>query len=86
MRTADEWIIAGYSLPPEDIAIRSILVRSYHGRRRSGAPRIRVIQLDPDKTLEDRYRLVLPSCHFEYGGVEAFIESLPKPLKHYPVF
>jgi hypothetical protein len=89
MRVADEWIIAGYSLPPEDIAIRSILLRAYHGRGRKGTPPgIRVVQKDKDedKKLEDRDRLLFPDCRFEYGGFEAFTESLPKPRKHYPVF
>ena len=39
-----------------------------------------------DKRLEDRYRQLFPECQFEYGGFEAFIESLPQPEKHYPVF
>jgi len=31
---------------------------------------------------------ILPQteCQFEYGEFEAFIESLPEPEKHYPVF
>lgn len=87
MREADEWIIAGYSLPPEDVAIRSILIRAYHGRGRKGKPpKIRVIQKEADKPREDRYRLLFPDCEFEDGGFEAFIDSLPKPRKHYPVF
>jgi hypothetical protein len=87
MRVADEWIVVGYSLPPEDIAIRSILVRAYSGRgKKRKPPRIRVVQLSEDKKLEDRYRLLFPECTFEYGGFESFIEKLPKPAKHYPVF
>lgn len=87
MRIADEWIVVGYSLPPEDIAIRSILVRAYSGRgKKRKSPAIRVVQLESDKKLEDRYRLLFPECTFEYGGFESFIEKLPKPAKHYPVF
>jgi NAD-dependent SIR2 family protein deacetylase len=87
MRVADEWIIVGYSLPPEDIAIRSILLRAYSGRGKKGKhPRITVVQKSEDKKLQDRYRLLFPECTFEYGGFQAFIETLPKPKKHYPVF
>jgi hypothetical protein len=87
MRTAAEWIIVGYSLPPEDIAIRSIFLRAYHGRgRKSKPPRIRVIQKQQDPGLEGRYRLLFPDCKFEYGGFETYIASLPKPKKRYATF
>jgi NAD-dependent SIR2 family protein deacetylase len=87
MRVADEWIIVGYSLPPEDIAIRSILVRAHSGRgRKRKPPTIRVVQRTKDEKLEGRYRLLFPESKFEYGGFEAFIETLPKPSKHFPVF
>jgi hypothetical protein len=86
LRVADEWILAGYSLPPEDIAIRSILLRAHHGRGKRPPPRIRVVQRDPDREMENRYRLLFPGCGFEYGGFEQFAESLPKPGRHYPVF
>lgn len=87
LRTAEDWVIAGYSLPPEDIAIRSILVRAYHARGpRDRRPRIRVVQLECDETTEDRYRLLFPDVEFEYGGFERFVETLPKPPRHYPVF
>lgn len=87
MRTSEEWIIAGYSLPPEDIAIRSILLRAYHSRGRGGKPPgIRVVQKDKDTKLEGRYRLLFPECRFEYGGFEEFIDSLPKPQRHYRTF
>ena len=33
LRCADEWIMAGYSLPSEDVAIRSLLLRAFHARR-----------------------------------------------------
>lgn len=86
LRTADEWIIAGYSLPPEDITIRSILLRALHGRGKAKSPRIRVVQRSPDKSMEGRYRLLLPDCSFEYDGFEGFVKSLPKASRHFPVF
>ncbi len=87
LRLADQWVIAGYSLPPEDIAIRSIFVRAFNARRpRGGAPRIRVVQFERDETTEHRYRLLFPDVEFEYGGFERFVEALPDPPRHYEVF
>lgn len=86
LRTADEWILAGYSLPPEDITIRSILLRALHGRGDAPPPRIRVVQRAPDAGLEGRYRLLLPQSTFEYEGFGGFVKALPKPKRHFPVF
>jgi hypothetical protein len=48
LRLADEWVFVGYSLPTEDIAIRSLLLRAWHARRRKNL-RVRVIQFErPD--------------------------------------
>ena len=87
LRTADAWIIAGYSLPPEDITIRSILLRARNSRgKQVKPPVIRVVQHKPDPALEGRYRLMLPECSFEWGGFEAFVETLPRPRRHFPTF
>jgi hypothetical protein len=86
MRTADEWIIAGYSLPSEDIAIRSILLRAYHGRGRRPPPRITVVQQGREDETEGRYVTLLPSCTFTYDGFEQFIDALPEPSRRFPTF
>jgi hypothetical protein len=36
LREASEWIFIGYSLPPEDIEVRALLLRALHGRNRRG--------------------------------------------------
>ena len=46
LRLAHEWYFAGYSLPQEDIAIRSLLLRAYHGRRLKKL-RVRLALYDP---------------------------------------
>lgn len=74
LRRADEWIIIGYSFPPEDLAIRSLFIRAYHGRERK--PGIRVIQKDVGMELTSRYRLFFPDCVVEGGGLEAFVDTL----------
>jgi hypothetical protein len=80
LRSADEWIIIGYSFPAEDLAIRSLFLRAYVGRPPNVTrPHVRVVQGRPDPATEGRYRLFFPNCSFEYGGIETFIQNLPEP-------
>jgi hypothetical protein len=74
LRTAEEWIVVGYSLPPEDVPVRSLLLRA--ARSRPAPPRVRVIENTSDNGLENRYRLMFPEASFEPGGVEGFVESI----------
>jgi hypothetical protein len=74
LRTAEEWVVIGYSLPPEDVSVRSLLLRAW--RSRATPPRLRVIEGSPDPALQSRYRLLFPGLSFEGGGVEAFVQSL----------
>ena len=61
-------------------------MRAHSGTRtKAEAPTIRGPETKDEK-LEGRYRLLFPETEFEYGGFEAFIETLPKPSKHYPTF
>ena len=64
---AEEWLIVGYSFPPEDIAIRSLFTRAYNVR--STPPIVRVVQHGTEA--EDRYRAFFPNCSYEAGGLEA---------------
>jgi NAD-dependent SIR2 family protein deacetylase len=74
LRTADEWIVIGYSMPPEDVAIRAMLLRAYRGR--PCPPRVRLVELGKNEEVENRYRLLFPDLEFEGGGVEGFVASL----------
>lgn len=83
LRMANEWIFVGYSLPAEDIAIRSLLLRAWHSRRRPGL-RVRVIQYEtgqgPSPTYQ-RYRLFFPQSalkdkHYHRDGVNPFVDGL----------
>lgn len=78
LRLADEWIFAGYSLPSEDVAIRSLLLRALHARQTKIAPsdpapkllRVRVVlheRDDPAPPRLTRRRLprVFPAAMFE---------------------
>jgi NAD-dependent SIR2 family protein deacetylase len=69
---ADHWIFVGYSLPSEDLAIRSMIVRANHAR--SGAsPRITVVQSN-DSALS-RYKLLFPNCDYFSGGLGAWLNG-----------
>jgi hypothetical protein len=88
LRFADEWIFVGYSLPTEDIAIRSLLLRAWHARRRKNL-RVQVIQFEDLKTAvpsepHKRYRLFFPSLalketDYRRDGLEAFVDGLDAP-------
>lgn len=73
MRTSDEWVIIGYSLPPEDIAIRSLLVRAFHARGDKREPRIRVVQKGENLDMQSRYKLFFPKCEYISGGLETML-------------
>jgi hypothetical protein len=76
LRTADRWIIAGYSLPPEDLAILSILLRAFRGNQRHRKLEIWVITKDHDDGLMQRSRLMFEDrCKFVTSGFEEFTES-----------
>ena len=88
LRMADEWIFVGYSLPAEDIAIRSLLLRAWHSRRQTDL-RIRVVQFEscpPPSDTQQRYGLLFPPGNFkddDYArdGIQGFVESLDLPTQ-----
>jgi hypothetical protein len=71
MRTADEWFIIGYSLPPEDLAIRSLFLRAYSARSRP--PRITVVQ--HGDAARPHYKLLFPKATYISGGLEVFLRD-----------
>ena len=75
LRTAEEWVIVGYSLPPQDVEIRAMLLRAY--RARPEPPRVRVVQHGPSRETEDRYRVMFPDMVFDERGVLGFVRGLP---------
>ncbi len=72
MRRSRQWILAGYSLPPEDYAIRALLQRAYSSREHDELS-ITVIQHRPDPATEWRYRLLFPECRFVTSGFREFL-------------
>lgn len=88
LRAADKWLIIGYSLPSEDVAIRSMFLRAWHARGYSSKPAIRVIQPPPVQgaasgdqpatmsRTEVNYRLAFGSEFLSYEpiGIEKLIQ------------
>jgi hypothetical protein len=72
LRLATEWTFIGYSLPPEDVAIRSLLVRSFlgHGGAR---PKVRVVGRTDQVGL--RYRMMFPRSEYTVDGLEGFLNE-----------
>jgi len=68
LRAADRWVIIGYSLPSEDVAIRALLIKALQSRRTG--PAIDVVQ--PDEDAKPRYMLLFPDCGYHAGGFDAY--------------
>ena len=71
LRRAERWFIVCYSLPPEDVAIRSMLLRAYTGRD-DDKKKVEIVVVqkranDPEQT---RYTSLLPKQVYE--AVELF--------------
>jgi hypothetical protein len=83
LQDADEWVIIGYSIPPEDLAIRTLLMQALHSRTSRASVRIQVVQRSNDA--EPRYRLLFPKCEYHAGGLEKFLNAntnLPRTPKN----
>jgi hypothetical protein len=74
MRRADRWVVVGYSLPPEDLAIRSLFLRA--SRARTAPPVVEIYEHGIKPEVESRYRLLIPAVMYNGGGFEAFIGGL----------
>ena len=61
LRRAKTWIIVGYSLPPEDVAIRSVLLRARVGRDPNPPPDVIVVQKGNREPELTRYGLLFPA-------------------------
>jgi hypothetical protein len=74
LRISKNWIIVGYSLPPDDIDIRSMLIRAAQGR--DHPPNLTVV-LDRERPeVIARYRLLFPNLTEYSQGFGAYIRDL----------
>jgi NAD-dependent SIR2 family protein deacetylase len=73
MREADEWVIIGYSLPPEDIAIRSLFLRALNARMIPEKPTITVVQKGNDAKLQ--YDMFFGKTDYRANKTRGFLRS-----------
>ncbi len=73
LRLADEYVFVGYSLPPEDIGIRALLLRSLLSRGPSSHPHTRVVSVGNDAL--PRYRQLMPQCAYTGDGLRRFLDE-----------
>jgi len=67
LRTSEKWVIAGYSLPADDLLIRSMFIRAYAGRTKD-PPEVTVAAWGEDDQRDARYRLLFPACKITRDG------------------
>ena len=74
LRNAKHWVVVGYSLPAEDLAIRSLLMRAYRAREaHHPTPQVEVVQYSDDAALRARFLSIFPRATFFTGGLEAWL-------------
>jgi hypothetical protein len=74
LRTAQEWAIVGYSLPQEDVAIRSLLLRGYLARA-PGEPKPKIAVHLIDRKSEASYKVHFPDSTYSTEGLRGFLDS-----------
>ncbi len=76
LATAAQWVFIGYSLPPDDIGIRTLLMRARCVRHDVGGqpPVVRIVT-GPDRREETllRYRGILPQAELDSGDFGQFV-------------
>ncbi|MDX6614351.1 MAG: hypothetical protein QOD75_3537 [Blastocatellia bacterium] len=77
LRTAEDWIVVGYSFPDEDLNIRSLFTRALASRR-EGPPNVTAIQFGGDEQTRMRYEAFFPNGKLTFltGGLDAFLQSV----------
>ena len=71
MRTSEEWIIMGYSFPPEDINIKSLFVRAFRGRKTK--PKITIVP--QGESAQPRYTSIFGKINYNPSGLEGFLRD-----------
>jgi hypothetical protein len=86
LRSADDWLIVGYSFPDEDLAVRALFTRAYasHGTltARGRPPTVNVVQMGRDAF--NRYDAFFDSSVLSYceDGLQAFLNAWnPRPAR-----
>jgi hypothetical protein len=77
LRNADHWYFIGYSLPTQDVAIRSTLIRALKSRGSKEPPKIDVYEVKGTEDVQARYRAFFGDyCSYHWGGMDEFLEMV----------
>lgn len=71
LRTSTEWVIIGYSLPSEDLNIRSILTRAFVGSN----TQLKVTVVQKSDSTKRRYEHLFGEVNFISEGLEKYINT-----------
>lgn len=77
MSEADAWVIAGYSMPTEDLFIKELLLTAFHTGATRARRRIDVVQYQPDNN-GDRFALYFGeqgTMRSYYGGLQSYVSQ-----------
>lgn len=80
LRAATEWIFIGYSLPQEDVGIRSLLLRALHSRKR--LPKMQLALWDEHETamrLQVKNEIPLDGKLVPLDALRRYLAFTPKP-------
>lgn len=75
---ADEWVFIGYSLPPDDIGIRALLLKARCMRHDMAGPPLRVTIVSGSRGRQEtlaRYRAIVPQAQLYSNDFGQFVQS-----------
>ncbi|MBI2411940.1 MAG: hypothetical protein HYV24_01850 [Deltaproteobacteria bacterium] len=77
LREADRWVMIEYSMPSEDLAIKSLLIRGLNSRRNKKDFEVEVVQ--KGRASEDKYSLMFGRNNLKFykDGLEKYLEKVP---------
>ena len=79
LRTADDWIIIGYSFPDEDLNIRSLFTRALAARSELQEwPHVTAIQFGDSQSIRTRYEAFFPRRRLTFlmNGLQDFLNTV----------
>ena len=83
IRTADKIIMIGYSLPAEDLAIKSIILKGINGRAGNNMPQLEVVQFGEQAkpNYQNIFGNVFKAANYYKDGLEAYLKKKHPDLK-----
>ncbi len=78
LRSADDWIVIGYSFPDEDLNIRSLFTRAVASRH--NPPQVTAVQFGTSEQTRMRYEAFFPTGKLTFltSGLQVFLDCVTK--------